>query len=158
LGFNYAIGGGLPFTQQVSVTSTINLSFLATTNTSWLTVNPTNGSTPTILNVSVNPNGLQPGIYTGAVTITPSGGPDPPQIIPVTLTITNISGLTVAPQSVSFSYQLGGTLPAAQTIAISGGSSIVGYSAFSNTSWLTVAPTNGVTPATVTVSVNPAGL
>ena len=58
----------------------------------------------------------------------------------------------------SFSYQIGGAVPAAQPIAVSSASGAVGFTAAASTttggSWLQVAPTSGTTPLTVSVSLN----
>jgi hypothetical protein len=76
--------------------------------------------------------------------------------VPVTLTVT-AAGLTVSPTTLSFSYQSGGTAPAAQTISVAGTG--LSYTvAAAGGSWLSATPASGSTPGSVSVSVNPAGL
>src|SRR5260221_2782141 len=66
--------------------------------------------------------------------------------------------LTPTPSSVAFVYQIGGANPAPQSLSISGAR--VGFSAtaVSANSWLSVTPTNNMTPALLSVSANPSGL
>lgn len=88
LAFAYTIGGAAPASQTFAITSTgAALSFAAaSTGGSWLSVSPVSGTTPATLTVSVNPAGLPGGVYSGAITITPSGGASP-QSFAVTLTV-----------------------------------------------------------------------
>src|SRR3989454_581439 len=59
--------------------------------------------------------------------------------------------LSVSPSSLSFSYQQGGSAPAAQSLSVASGGS---YTAAKSTSWLSISPTSGTTPGTVNVSVS----
>lgn len=69
------------------------------------------------------------------------------------------STLTVSPTSLAFSYQQGGTLPASQTIAVKTGTRHYSFTVSkSGGTWLSVSPTSGTTPATVTVSAKPGTL
>jgi uncharacterized protein (TIGR03437 family) len=90
----YTFGAPPPAAQSVTVTSSagsvLSLSTAVTTknNTDWLFVNPTSGTTPLALSVSVNPNGLAPATYQGTITVTASDVSVAPLPIPVTLTVT----------------------------------------------------------------------
>src|ERR1017187_6408820 len=68
--------------------------------------------------------------------------------------------ISTSPGSLSFAYQIGGSAPAAQTLGISSGPSPTVAFAVTTTSgnWITVNPTSGNSPATLTVSVDPAAL
>src|SRR5207302_1717607 len=59
--------------------------------------------------------------------------------------------LSVSPSSLSFSYQQGGSAPAAQSLSVASGGS---YTAAKSASWLSISPTSGTTPGTVNVSVS----
>jgi uncharacterized protein (TIGR03437 family) len=79
--------------QRVTVTSTGgSLSFTATATTetggSWLAVSPGAGSTTADLTVTITPAGLQPGTYTGAITVGSPNANNSPQRVTVTLTVT----------------------------------------------------------------------
>jgi len=69
--------------------------------------------------------------------------------------------LTASPTALSFTWQSGGALPAAQKLSIRASSGTPSYSTAitgSNTLWLTVTPESGKTPANLSVTVNPTGL
>jgi len=80
LGFTYTIGGTTPPAITCTVTtSPSGLSlFLSTTGGSWLLASLSGNVSPAMLTISVNPTGLAPGVYSGAVTLSgafPSGAP-----------------------------------------------------------------------------------
>ncbi len=70
--------------------------------------------------------------------------------------------LTVAPASLAFSAQVGGTPPTTQTLSVTSSGAQLGLTASASTvtggNWLTLAPASSTTPSTLTVSVNQAGL
>ena len=69
--------------------------------------------------------------------------------------------LSANPTSLSFSCTAGGALPASQSIQLTAsGGAAVSFTVESTSSgnWLSVTPTSGTTPATLTVAVNPSGL
>src|SRR5438128_6438902 len=59
--------------------------------------------------------------------------------------------LSVSPSLLSFSYQQGGSAPAAQSLSVASGGS---YTAAKSASWLSISPTSGTTSGTVNVSVS----
>ncbi len=135
LSFNYQAGDITPAAQLVTVSSSgAAVNFTATVTTSsgggWLSVNPTNGSTPAILNVSVDPSALAPGTYGGSVSITGSGVAT--QTVAVNFTVTPNCGYAISPTSQVFSSTGGrGTVG---VVADSGCS----WTATSNAPWLTI--------------------
>jgi uncharacterized protein (TIGR03437 family) len=93
LSFSQIAGGPAPSAQAVSVSSSGGaLSFSASVSTNngsgWLSVSPSAGATPGVLNVFVNGAGLPAGTYTGSITITSAAAANTPQTVPVTLTVT----------------------------------------------------------------------
>lgn len=163
LSFSYQIGGATPPSQTTMLSSTTpGTSFTAAPGAMWLGVMPTSGTTPATLTVSVNIAGLTAGTYNSMVTVTAAGSSNSPFQIPVMLTVTQGSMLTAMPSSLSFSYNVGGTTPMAQSVAVSLGMSAVSYTAVVATNsggpWLSVMPGSGTTPSSVSLSVNPAGL
>ncbi len=92
LSFTYALGAAQPATQQIAVTSTngaVSVSVAASSTGSWLSVDSTSGATPKTINVSVSPQSLQVGSYTGTVTISAGGVLATPITISVSLTVTS---------------------------------------------------------------------
>jgi uncharacterized protein (TIGR03437 family) len=69
--------------------------------------------------------------------------------------------LTSTPVSLSFVWQVGGALPAAQTVSVKSSNSIAAYTtsvAPIGTPWITITPVSGNLPAAISVLVNPSGL
>ncbi len=90
LSFYYQIGGPAPASQSISVSSSgAAVGFSAAVSTpaggAWLTASLAAGATPATLSISVNPAGLTPGAYSGALNITGSGLV--PQTVPISLTV-----------------------------------------------------------------------
>jgi uncharacterized protein (TIGR03437 family) len=168
LTFAAAQGGAQPATQTVNVTTSVggslNYSVTAATNGggNWLLVNPSSGSTPGSVSITANPAGLAAGTYTGSVTITSTGATGSPIIIPVTFTVNPPASLAVSPGSLSFAYTTGLAVPAPQNITITSGGAAASFTVSTATAsgsgWLSVSPTSGNSPATISVSVNPQNL
>ena len=74
-----------------------------------------------------------------------------------TFTLTVTAPVTPSRTALFFTYQTGDPLPAAQTIALSSSGSAASFtvSVSSGADWLSVTPTSGTTPATLSFSVNP---
>ncbi|MBO0722078.1 MAG: hypothetical protein J2P41_14735, partial [Blastocatellia bacterium] len=67
--------------------------------------------------------------------------------------------ISVNPSSLSFTATAGGSNPASQTFDISNtGSGTLNFTASDDGSWLTISPTSGTAPATLTASVDISGL
>ncbi len=121
----------------------------------WLTLSPTSGNAPANVKLTVNPAGLIPGIYMATITVTMSALPVPTKTIQAQLTITG-SNLAASPGMLTFTYQPGLPLPAAQTVsltAVSGGS-VALASVTTDVGWLIVTPASSA-PAMLQVSISP---
>ena len=107
LTFSYTLGGSLPKDQTLAVNSTgasMGFSAAVTSGGNWLSVSPSNGTTPSTLNVSVHPSGLPANSYTGNIAINSGGGLNSPQSIPVTLQVVSAPAPTlsaVSPTSIN---------------------------------------------------------
>ena len=77
-------------------------SFTAGSEAPWLTVSPLTGSTPSILSVTADPRGLQPGAYSTHIDIASSQAVNGGARIPVTLTIQNDVAFNVDPAAIAF--------------------------------------------------------
>jgi hypothetical protein len=65
----------------------------------------------------------------------------------------------VSPSSLSFTATAGGSNPANQTVSITNtGGGTLNWTASDNATWLTISPTSGTAPSTLTASVNISGL
>jgi uncharacterized protein (TIGR03437 family) len=135
----------------------------------WLVVNPLGGTiskgSDVMNTVSVVPGTLAPGTYTAAIQVSAMGVSNPTQSIPVTLLVSTNPLLQIGTPPAPFDYQIGGVIPAAQTITIGSSSTALSFAAAAaydaasgSIQWLTVSPLSGKTPATLTLSVNPTKL
>jgi uncharacterized protein (TIGR03437 family) len=149
-------------TQSISVTSTNGtaLPFTATATTSpaglaWLAVTPNSGSTPSNLQVTINPAGLGIGVYTGSINVSSSTVNVPAQTIAVTLTVVS-STATASQTSLTFTQAAGAAAPNSQSFQIAGVPSGTTIGAVAtvlsgqSTNWLTAT----VSGNTVTVTAN----
>lgn len=168
LTFNFQTGSTVPLSQQVNIanTATANTTFTATSSASgggsWLSVNPSSGTTPTGVTVSVNPSNLTSGSYSGAVAINAPGTTG--LLIPVTVNVAAPSTVDVMPAQLSFAFQIGASAPAPQTLNITTtGGGTMAFSATPSTTtcggnWLVVSPQNSATPSAVSVQINTTSL
>ena len=159
LSFSATQGGSKPASSSVNVTNTGaigTINFTAASDASWLAVSPTGGTTSTTLVVSATVGSLTTGTYTGHVTViaTTTGTQGSPATITVTFTVAPPPTLSVSKTSISFSATQGGSNPASSSLSVTnaGGGGSLGFTAASDSSWLTVSPTSGTTSATLTVS------
>ena len=170
LTFAAQAGSTLLVSQSLSLISTVNGLLWGTTDVltqsggSWLSVSASSGRMPSLLTVSVNPRNLPPGTYQGTVEITAPAAASPVITVPVSVTVAGglAASLSVVPASLDFRMQAGGTAPPAQGLrieSVSGGE--LNWTAGVATAvgtWLSISPATGSTPASLQVSVNPAGL
>jgi uncharacterized protein (TIGR03437 family) len=149
--------------QSVSISSSgVSVRFLASVSTAtgvnWLSVSPAAADTPSILTAIVNPVGLAPGFYTGQITIQVANAG--PFNIPVSLTVTAPPLLTWGSRNLVF-LQAQGSASSPQTVSLNSSGPPIRFQLTSGSAggnWLVVSPTEGVTPASINVTVNPAGL
>jgi uncharacterized protein (TIGR03437 family) len=151
---------GVPPEQQtIQISANSPSSYEVTEAPSWLRIEPTRGSTPSMITVWPQIAALPPGTNTGSFRIT---GPNNQLTIPVSLVILPPSGPTATPDAVTFTYQLGNPAPAPQAISIGTTGDPITFTTAASTqsgvNWLAVAPNSGATPATLTASVDTASL
>ena len=173
LAFTKAFAGAEPLPQVLTIAYTdqtnVRFSTSASTNSggSWLSVSPAgNGCcfTPLAVQVIVSAGNLAAGTYTGQVVITNFANGGISMTIPVTLTVA-ASGATFfddLPGKLSFSMKTGGT-PTAQSFQIrNAGAGSLNWTLTKSTAdggnWLTVSPSTGTAPSTVTISINKSAL
>ena len=98
LQFAYTVGGALPTPQTITIDNSGGgtLTWVASPSAPWVVL----GAPP--LTVSINPTGLNPGTYQGAVTITVTGATNNPQTVSVTLTVSGAVVQLTTKNSASF--------------------------------------------------------
>lgn len=158
LAFNYQIGGAAPASQSFALASgTVPVTFAATSPGNWLQLSPLRGTTPGSVLVTANPAGLPAGTYGGTIAVSTFGVTNPVSVA-VTLVVSAPPQLTFAPSQLTFTVPVGGAAPVPQTLTVTSNDGPLAFTAASGSIWLGVTPTSGTTPATLAVSVNPAGL
>jgi trimeric autotransporter adhesin len=163
LTFTAPQGGAAPPAQMFTVTASSPTAFSLNVEsvTPWLTVSPTgNLTTNQTITVTANPAGL--GACGCGTFIRITWGSSTVNV-PVNFNVTLPPAVNVSPASLAYAYQVGGALPQAQTVAVSLYGVINGQQAFTAAvatggTWLSVSPTSGTTPATLSVQVSPTGL
>jgi uncharacterized protein (TIGR03437 family) len=163
LSFAYQTGGVMPASQIITVACANSaLSFRPTASSAgnWLSTSVPNAQGNNQIIVSVNPAGLASGSYSGTVTIFGVGACNTTQSVPVTLAVSGGAGqlVTSNASSLAFSYQIGAAVPAAQTVPINCSGAVETFIVSNTGSWLRTSPASALTPATLNVSVDPAGL
>lgn len=124
----------------------------------WITVTPPNGIDEAVVAVGIEPAGLQPGTYSGAVMIEAGAASGSPKIVDITLTIAPRRpaappALTVAPDKVAFSASAGHRDRLTFRVRVQAErDQAIRWTAQSDRPWLTVSPQQGLTPADVTLS------
>jgi hypothetical protein len=165
ISFRYQRDGSLPRSQKVAInTSSAGPTvFYPTIQTSdngqWLKVTPDSATSPADLTVSVDPQGLAPGLYSAVIGVNAAAGDTPMSSVPVSLQVSDTPLLVAASQTITFNAKTGGSAATAQTITVHGtGSKSVFQATTSGGTWLQVSPTNGRTDANLNVTAAPDGL
>jgi uncharacterized protein (TIGR03437 family) len=162
LSFTAQAGGAAPPSQTFTVTGPSPAAFSAAAYSaiggiSWLSISPAgNLTTNQTITVTANPAGLEFGTYSGAINVSWGASVNTVQ---VTFNLT--PAVSVNPSSLAFTYQIGGSVPQAQKIAVTGpGGAEQAFtaSAASGGNWLSLSAAAGYTPEALSVSVSPAGL
>jgi len=178
LSFPLAQGSTAPVSQSVLISDRGQQAQTATVSAStnsgvsgWLSASGGGSVAPFTSNsvvVTVNPNGLPAGTYTGTVSISlaPAG-----QISTVAVTATVSSAkqrIEVTQTGFRFQTAAGGAAPASQSLEVlNGGAGTLNFNVSASTlsggaGWLSVSPASGAvnsaTPAAISVNINPTGL
>ena len=154
---------------QITASGSTALPVNVTTDQTWLSATVQGGvtNTPATISVTANSTALGNGLYAGNVTIT--GGSAPPLYVPVVLVVSgaaNPSGLSPSSPSLTFAAQVGGNIPAVQTLTVNSSPAGTVFTAQASVTsppggtWLSIAPNSGnlITSQALTVSVNQTGL
>ena len=159
-------------TQQLTINTAtgVQTGYSITTSASggnWLSVFPVSGTTPSFVNVTMNPAGLLSQAYSGSVIITPTTG-GPALTVPVTLNINGVtSGFTISATTIPVNYQLGAAYPPQQSLFVNNSAGQISYTANSSAAWallstaqnpVAASTVSGQTGSSLLININPAGL
>jgi hypothetical protein len=164
MSFTATAGGTSPDSQELTITNVGDpgalLSWSATDDAPWLTVDPAGGIAPSTTSVSAYISGLPAGTYNAQITIVGSDAVNT-SVVPVTLTLVGDSppAIDVSSDSLAFTGTVGGANPASQSFSVTNaGGGTLTWSASDDAAWLSLSPTTGTAPTDVTASVNTSGL
>ncbi len=157
MSFSSQSNGASPAAQTLTVSSSYPVTFGVSSDASWLTVTPANGMSSKVLSVSVNTSGVSNGTYTGHLTIVSPGSSNGPLVIPVTLSVAT-GVIASTPTNLHFFSALG-TSPAAQSVTVQNlGTGALLWTATSDSNWMSLSPTSGSAPGTLTFTPNGSSL
>jgi uncharacterized protein (TIGR03437 family) len=160
--FNYQAAGTAPATQNVVVSTSVlgtSLPFTVASNATWIVVTqPTSTSTPGSFSFSIDTNKLSGGLNTSSITITSANAANNPLTIPVTVLATGLASAFLNPLALSLTGALGGAAVSGSANVNPGASASFTAVASSTGNWLSVSPSSGNGPTTLTISASPTGL
>ena len=169
LSFGYQIGTTQPAAQTLNLSSSTgaNVSFTATAQSmtascgDWIVLSQNSGATPSTLTVSANVTGLMAGPCNGQINISAPGATNPTVTVPVSLMVSTTPLILVPTSPVTFTYQIGGAVPAAQNVQITSSTSGLAVAAAaapsngSSANFLDVTPATGTTPQSLSLALDP---
>ncbi len=128
----------------------------ATSGASWLTINPKSGQTSGEIALSFKTSNLAAGLYAAPLTFLPG-----PRTLNVTVAVNepgSQSELNVLPEQLAFTATAGQPNPAPASISVNSSGSSINWIATEDASWLSISPTSGISPGTVTASADSSSL
>jgi len=149
--FTANLGGAAPPAQTVTLIAQNEVAFGATTTTPWLVLNYGFN----LVTVSVNIAGLAPGTYYGTILFAINGGTEP---VTVTLTVVGPPVLVTDLASLNFTGAAGQTATMSKSVILGAQNRNTNFTLTTSATWITVSSSRTQTPATLVVTVNPAGM
>lgn len=161
--FEGTIGYPSPPSQALSITNGGGgtLSWTASASAPWLSINPSSGLAPSVTSINVNHAGLSEGTYYDTIVISAPDADNSPKKIPVQLDVISLPPqIVVSPTSFTVSAVQGGANPADRILHITNPQvgSVLNWTVSNTSSWLSLAPTSGSPPDSVTLSFDITGL
>ena len=169
LSFGYQLGTAVPAAETLAISSSTgaNVSFSSSSSTNncgnWIVLNQSGGATPTTLSVQVNTEGLSAGLCTGTIEIAAPSASNPIIALPVSLLVSALPLIQAPTIGPTFTYQIGGAVPAAQNVEITSSTAGLGIAtsvtpANNGPNFILVSPASGVTPQSLTLTLSPSVL
>ena len=150
------IGSTIPSdTVTLTITSGLTTNWEAISNTSWVTLNKSSGSTPDTITLNYDISGLAPGSHSANVTF---NGSDTNSDLSITLPITlNIIAPEFVVDTTSLSFSgINGTPIEIQSVNLSiNNDAMTSWSANSSANWIILSTNNGTTPESLSISIDP---
>ena len=144
-------------------TSTASLAFnvaVPPSAASWLSVTPSSGTTPAVVQVFANPQNLTPGPYSANLAVTLVNGDPAGYSVPVSFSVTAPPPVVFAVSLGAFDLNISTANPVSNTVPVTvsatQGSSpaSAAFTVSTNQPWLKAVPTGGTTPSTIAISAD----
>jgi hypothetical protein len=144
----------------VSSTSTGSVTLSAVSTAPWLSISSSGSRTNATVQASVNLSGLAPGAYSGSIRLTAPGASNSPRLVSVSLNVAAPPPvMALSSSALSFKGYAGQAAPAPQSVSITNTTyGNFSWTASASAPWITVSPSNGTTPSTLQLSVDPSSL
>ena len=160
IGDTVPAGTTTPTTRTLRVTNSGNgsITWTASKTQPWVGLSKTSGGAPEDVVVTLDPNGLLPGIHTDTIVFTSPEATNGSIKVPVTFGITQ-PGLSVLPTSISATAEERDNKQQDFDLSISNsGGGTLAWFASADASWISVSPLAGLAPSTLRVTIDPRGL
>lgn len=157
--FEHTLGGPMPETATVGLSSVGYASYQVSSGASWLQASPSQGDAPQDLTVRAMPEGLKPGLYTTTLKVFAGDGRVAP--VQVSLRVLGEPDLFTLPSSLSLSldrYVDPDMGPLTRRIFVGARNSSAKLALSADVPWLHAVAASSATPSYVTVWADPAGL
>ena len=134
--------------------------FLASSNAVWLKLEPTKGTIPGTITVTVSISELMEGTFNGTITVVSALNPKKSATVGVSLTVIRTPGnlLTVSPTEIQLDFTTADLSPRSFPVSIRNADPTDAsflWSAASAVPWLTLSPSSGTGNASATLTVDP---
>lgn len=152
-----------PSSKSLIITNTGEgtMAWTTTHSKSWLSVNPPSGTAPSVTSIHASITGLPVGTYYDTIVVSAVGADNTPQRLPVTLNVVTMPPtIRYSPSQFTVSAVQGGANPEDRKLAITTDvpGSILNWTVANSSGWLTVTPTAGTPPDSLTLQFDIAGL
>lgn len=128
---------------------------------SWLSINPSSGTAQSVTSIHAATGGMPVGTYYDTIVISSATADNSPVLMPITLNITTMPpAIRFSPSQIAVSGIQGGANPADKKLAIwtDVPGSVLNWTVSNTSSWLTLSPTSGTPPDSVTLQFDITGL
>lgn len=134
----------------------------ASDHADWIHLDPADGAVPDTLTIMLDPDGLDPGVYQGDVTVTAKdqAGSADSQFTTISVTfLVQRPGLNVAPATIEHAASVNSNATFTDNIQISNsGSGSLNWTAQEGEPWISLGAKSGSGNGTIPVTINTAGL
>lgn len=161
--FDGKVGFPDPSSQSLSITNSGGgtMVWSASHSQSWCSINPSSGTAPSVTSIHTSISGLPVGTYYDTIVISSATADNSPVLMPITLNITTMPPtIRFSPSKIAVSGIQGGANPADKKLAIwtDVPGSVLNWTVSNTSSWLTLSPTSGTPPDSVTLQFDITGL